>query len=332
MLFEKGYGYADYARKIPVDPRRTLFRPGSVSKLFTWTAVMQLVEQGRIDLDRDVNAYLDFKIPRFHGAPVTMRDLMTHRGGFSETARDLLTYGKAPPPLGAVLKRYVPPRIFAPADGPGYSNYGASLAGYIVQRVSGQSFDDYVDQHIFAPLGMTRSTFAQPLPAALAPDMSKGYGVWDKPSPGFEIISLPPAGSLSSTGDDMARFMIAQLADGAFGGARILRPRTAQMTHTAAWKAFPALDGNLLGFYQQNVNGHRVIAHGGDTNDFHSDLSLFLDDGVGLFVSVNGRGKDGLGEFIRNSLFDGFADRYFRPPARRRHRASTSPRRASTRR
>ena len=311
VLFEKGYGVADYARRIPVDANSTLFRPGSISKLFTWTAVMQLVEQGKIDLDADVNRYLDFKIPAFHGVPVTMRDLMTHRAGFSETAKDLISFTKAPPPLGDVLKRYVPPRIFAPAGGPGYSNYGASLAGYIVQRVSGEPFDDYVARHIFAPLDMRHSTFEQPLPQAMRPHMSNGYETWDKPGGGFEIIDMPPAGALSATGDDMSHFMIAHLQLGRYGEGQILKAQTAEMMHTSATKAFPDLHGNLLGFYQQNINGHRVIAHGGDTNYFHSDLSLFIDDNVGLFVSVNGKGKQGLGEFLRESLFDGFADRYF---------------------
>ncbi len=320
VLFEKGYGFADYARRTPVDPKRTLFRPGSTSKLFTWTAVMQLVEAGKLDLDADVNRYLDFSIPLYRGVPVTLRELMTHRAGFSETARDLLTYGKAPPPLGEVLKRYVPPRILTPDEGPGYSNYGASLAGYIVQRVSGLPFETYVQQRIFAPLDMASSTFQQPLPPELAEHMSRGYETWDEPGPGFEIVDMPPAGSLSSTGEDMAHFMIAHLQEGRYGESRILSPHTAQIMYTTLWKAFPDLDGNALGFYQQNINGHRVIAHGGDTNFFHSDLSLFLDDNVGLFISVNGRGKDALGEFIRDSLFHGFADRYFpaadapRPP------------------
>lgn len=316
VLLEKGYGYADYANHVPVDPRKTLFRPGSTSKLFTWTAVMQLVEQGKINLDADVNTYLDFNIPAYHGLPVTMRDLMTHRAGFSETANDLLTYGKPPPPLGEVLKRYVPPRIFGPSGGPGYSNYGASLAGYIVQRVSGEPFDQYVDEHIFAPLDMHHATFAQPLPANLAPDMSKGYETWDKPGPGFEVIDMPPAGALSATGDDMAHFMIAHLQDGRYGSGQILKPQTAELMHTSVTRAFPDLLGNELGFYQQNINGHRVIAHAGDTNFFHTDLSLFLDDNVGVFVSVNAKGKEGLGEFLRNRLFEGFADRYFpAPPA-----------------
>lgn len=315
VLFEKGYGYADYKAGKPVDAKTTLFRPGSVSKLFTWTAVMQQVEQGKINLDADVNTYLDFHIPAYQGVPVTMRQLMTHRAGFSETARDLLTYGKAAPPLDQVLKRYVPPRIFLPAGGPGYSNYGASLAGYIVQRVSGEDFNAYVQRHIFAPLNMAHSTFDQPLPASLAPEMSKGYATWTQPGPGFEIISLPPAGSLSATGDDMAHFMIAQLQLGKYGDAQILKPATAQLMHTSVTKAFPDLNGNLLGFYQQNINGHRVIAHGGDTNYFHSDLTLWIDDNVGVFISVNARGKDGMGEFLRDRLFAGFADRYFPAPS-----------------
>lgn len=311
VLLEKGYGFANFKKATPVDPRTTLFRPGSISKLFTWTAVMQQIEAGKINLDADVNTYLDFKIPPYQGKPVTMRELMTHRAGFSETARDLLTYGKAPPSLEAVMKRYVPPRIFAPNEGPGYSNYGASLAGYIVQRVSGEPFDEYIERHIFAPLGMTSSTFEQPLPAAMAPNMATGYATTDQPGPGFEIIDMPPAGALSSTGDDMAHFMIAQLQLGHYGSGQILQPQTATQMHTTAWKAFPDLNGNLLGFYQSNINGHRVIAHGGDTNFFHSDLELFIDDNVGLFISVNARGRGGMGEFLRYDLFKEFADRYF---------------------
>lgn len=311
VLFEKGYGFSDYKKGTPVDARTTLFRPGSISKLFTWTAVMQQVELGKIDLDADVNTYLDFHIPAYKGVPVTMRQLMTHRAGFSETARDLLTYGKAPPPLDQVLKRYAPPRIFLPDGGPGYSNYGASLAGYIVQRVSGEPFDAYVQRHIFAPLNMTHATFDQPLPASMQPNMSMGYETWEKPGPGFEVISMPPAGSLSATGDDMSHFMIAHLQLGKYGSAQILKPETAQMMHTTVTKAFPDLNGNLLGFYQQNINGHRVIAHGGDTNFFHSDLTLWIDDNVGVFISVNAKGKEGTGEFLRDRLFSAFADRYF---------------------
>ncbi|MGI8495981.1 MAG: serine hydrolase domain-containing protein [Gemmatimonadaceae bacterium] len=219
ILTTRGYGYSDVAKRTPADPKLTLFRPGSVSKLFTWTAVMQQVELGKVDLDADVNRYLDFKIPPRDGKPVTMRQLMQHVAGFEEQAKDIMSSDpKKTPAFDVLLKRWTPHRIFEPGTTPAYSNYGASLAGYVVQRVSGEPFDRYVEKHIFAPLGMTHSTFRQPLPAELAPFMSKGYGVASKPPKGFEIVGPAPAGALSSSGEDMARFMIAHLQNGAYQG------------------------------------------------------------------------------------------------------------------
>jgi CubicO group peptidase (beta-lactamase class C family) len=281
------------------------------------------VEQGKLDLDADVNTYLDFKIPPRHGKPITMRQIMTHRAGFEETIKDLLAFEGPVPGIEEVLKRHIPPRIYEPGAKPAYSNYATMLAGYIVQRLSGEPFDDYIERHIFAPLGMKSSTFRQPLPEALKPRMATGYIDVDKPGQGFEIISMPPAGSLSSTGDDMARFMIAHLQNGSYNGATLLRPDTARLMHTTVTRAFPALNGNLLGFYEQNVNGRRVIAHGGDTDYFHSDLALFIDDNVGLFISVNAPGRDGLGARLRERVFFEFADRYF--PAAPRTGARVDP-------
>jgi CubicO group peptidase (beta-lactamase class C family) len=198
VLLQKGYGYADVAVQKPVDPALTLFRPGSVSKLFTWTAVMQLVEQGRIDLDADVNSYLDFEIPADGGEVVTMRHIMTHTPGFEEQVKGLMGVGDGPVPLGDHLKRWTPERIFAPGSTPAYSNYATALAGYVVERVSGMSFDDYLDQHVFEPLEMTHSTFRQPLPARLQEHMSKGYRLASAPPEPFEVVGPAPAGSLSA--------------------------------------------------------------------------------------------------------------------------------------
>jgi len=204
ILFAKGYGYADIDKKTPVTPDGTLFRIASISKLFTWTAVMQLVEQGKLDLDRDVNDYLDFKIPPTYAKPITLRNIMTHTAGFAETFKD-----KAPPspselkPLGDYLKTHVPKRIFPPGVTPAYSNYGASLAGYIVQRVSGQPFDDYIEQHIMLPLGMQHTTFRQPLPETLKPMMSSGYTVASAPAEPFQLAQDAPAGSASITAMDI---------------------------------------------------------------------------------------------------------------------------------
>ena len=312
VLLQKGYGYADLAKRTPVDPDKTLFRPGSVSKLFTWTAVMQLVEQGKLDLDADVNQYLDFKMPHRDGKPVTLRQVMTHTTGLEEQIRGLIT---ARPdeitPLGEALKHWVPERIHPAGATPAYSNYATALAGYVVERVSGETFDDYIDGHIFKPLGMTRSSFRQPLPAPLLEGMSKGYA---KASEGeakpYEFISLAPAGSLAATGPDMARFMIAHLQGGAYGDARILSAETAKKMHSTGQASVGPLNRMMLGFYETTVNGHRAISHGGDTQWFHSDLQLFLDDGIGLFVSMNSSGRDGATGHIRYALSRGFADRY----------------------
>ncbi|KQW42835.1 MULTISPECIES: serine hydrolase [unclassified Roseateles] len=314
-LLQKGYGYADWDKHLPVDPQKTLFRPGSVSKLFTWTAVMQLVEQGKLDLDADLNKYLDFTIPGRNGKALTLRHVLTHTTGFEETARDLLTYTPATPDLGKVLKGYIPPYVYDPGTTPGYSNYATALAGYIVQRASGKSFDDYMDQQVFGPLGMKQSTFRQPLPPALEPQMSQGYMTWDEKPKGFEIISMPPAGSMSAPGSDMGRFMLAMLQQGQLGGAQILKPETVKQMFGQLTRPLPALSGIGLGFYEQNINGRRVLAHGGDTVLFHSDLLLFVDDGIGLYVSVNGAGHERQGAWLRDKLFEAFADRYL-PDAR----------------
>ena len=315
VLLVKGYGFSDVAKRTPVDPERTLFRPGSTSKLFTWTAVMQLVEQGKLNLDHDVNEYLPFKLPARDDGPITLRNIMTHTAGFEEQIKELIVEDPARlVPLKTYVERATPTRIFKAGSTPAYSNYATAVAGFIVEHVSGQSFDDYIDAHIFKPLGMQHATFRQPLPAALAPDMSQGYLLASQPSKPFEIVVAAPAGSLSASGADMARFMIAHLQDGEYGGERILGADTAKQMHSTALTMIPPLNRMLLGFYEQNYNGHRVIAHGGDTQYFHSDLFLFLDDHVGLYISTNSLGREGAAGAIREALFEQFTNRYFPAP------------------
>jgi len=308
VVTQRGFGYADVATRRPVDPETTLFRQASVSKLITWTAVMQLVEQGKIDLDRDVNAYLDFRIAPFDGKPVTMRNLMTHTGGFEEVQRGLNSYDPAKiPSLGAALKRQVPHRIFAPGTTPAYSNFGTSLAGYIVERVSGLSYDDYVERHIFAPAGMTRSSFRQPLPAALRPLMASGYMLGSGEPGKFELSSFTPSGAMTASGADMGRFMIAHLAD---GGA-LLKPATAAQMHNTILRLIPPLNGMALGFYEQNINGRKALSHAGDSLNFHSQLWIFPEERVGIYMSMNAAGMQNVSGPIRSHLFEAFADRYF---------------------
>ncbi|MGZ4866796.1 MAG: serine hydrolase domain-containing protein, partial [Candidatus Angelobacter sp.] len=310
IFFAKGYGYSDVEKRTPVTVDATLFRPGSVSKLFTWTAVMQLVEQGKLDLDRDINEYLDFKVPAKFDKPITLRNIMTHTPGFEEQIKDLISEEATPiATLKQHLVTHIPERIFPPGSTPAYSNYGASLAGYIVERVSGRPFNDYVNDNIFKPLGMAHSSFAQPLPAELKGLMSTGYKLGSgKPKP-FEIIEEAPAGGLAATAADMARFMIAHLQNGKIENAQILRPETAAQMHSRQFGLSPALNGMCLGFYEEARNGRRIIGHGGDTVYFHSDLHLMLENGIGFFVSYNSAGKGEISP--RSALWYHFLDRYF---------------------
>jgi CubicO group peptidase (beta-lactamase class C family) len=311
VLLEKGYGVSDVATDTLVNPQETLFRLGSVSKLFTWTAVMQLVENGKLDLDADINRYLDFKIPPFHDKPITLRNLKTHTSGFEEAVGGIAAQDPAHiPSLGTALKRWTPTRVFDPGTTPAYSNYGAALAGYIVERVSGEPFSGYVTRHIFAPLGMAHSTFEQPLRPEFLARMSKGYSDGEAAPGPYELVVWQPAGSVSATGDDMSRFMIAHLQHGNFGETQLLKPVNADLMHTTALTLLPPLDRMDLGFYEENINGHRVIGHEGDTVFFHTGLSLYLDDGVGIFVALNGVGKDDAVYGVRTQLSQAFSDRY----------------------
>ena len=310
VLFAKGYGFADMKTRKPVSVDDTLFRPGSISKTFTWTAVMQLVEQGKIDLDRDVNEYIDFKIPAPFGKPVTMRNLMTHTPGWEESIKELFVANPSDMyPIGEYLKKRLPKQIYPPGTTPAYSNYGATLAGYIVSRVSGMPFEDYIEKNIFQPLGMTHATFRQPLPDNLKPLMSEGYDKASEPSKSFEVGEAGPAGALSVSAADMAKYMIAHLQNGEYNGARILKTDTAQLMHSRAFGLVPDMNGMAYGFYEETRNGHRIIGHGGDTQWFHSDMHLMPDQNLGFFISYNSAGK-GEGS-PRTILWQNFLNRYF---------------------
>ena len=316
FLFAKGYGYSDVEKKIPVSPEITLFRPGSISKTFTWTALMQQVELDKVNLDHDVNEYIDYKIPATFPKPITVRDVMTHTPGFDETVEELFVAdAKQFKPLADYLKLHLPARIYPPGTIPAYSNYGATLAGYIVQRVSGEAFEQYADEHIFKPLGMQHSTFRQPLPGSLLSLMSKGYNVASEPDKPFEYVEAAPAGSCSVSAMDMTRFMIAHLQNGRYEGTQILKPETAQLMHSRQYALRPDINGMALGFYEESRNGQRIIGHGGDTQYFHSDMHLMLDAGVGFFISYNSAGKGEIG--AREAVWHKFLDRYFpyEPPA-----------------
>ena len=315
MFFAKGYGSADVRRRRGVSADSTMFRIGSISKLFTWTAVMQLVEQGKLDLDADINQYLDFKIPATYPQPITLTHVMTHTPGLEEDPRDLFTDDSAHiTPMGTWLPAHMPKRVRPPGTHAAYSNWATAVAGYIVERVSGMPYDDYIDRHILEPLGMTLTSSRQPLPGRFAGNMSNGYE-WkagDYNARKWEMVTGAwPAGSFSGTATDMAKFMLAHLNGGEYNGKRILSDSMTAKMHSRVHGHDPRVNGFAYGFYEKSSHGLRIIGHGGDTQWFHSDMALIPDEEVGLFVSYN---TNTGGELSFAPFLSQFLDHYYPEP------------------
>lgn len=297
VFLTKGYGYADLEGNIPVDPDQTIFKIGSVTKLFTWTAVMQLAQEGKLDLDADVNTYLDFHIPDTYPQPITLRHLMTHTAGFEDLHVDMVRLQPADlAPEGEWLAAHIPARVYPPGEVPAYSNYGAALAGYIVARVSGETYSQYVQGHILDPLGMQNTSVQLTLPPELSMHESTGYTYEDG---AFQVfpnlygqVDLFPAGIIRSTAADMAKFMLAHLQDGRHHDAQILESATAQGMHSTPYAPDSRLLGTTFGFFDFSDNGQHVIGHSGEAEPMESLLLLLPEQHVGVFVVYNSLGGD----------------------------------------
>jgi CubicO group peptidase (beta-lactamase class C family) len=309
VLVARGYGDADRERGAPVDADRTLFRLGSLDKVFVATAVMQLVEGGQLDLHADVNTYLtDFQVPATYPQPITLAHLLTHTAGFEDRAELARTADDLLPP-GEYLARHLPARVRPPGELAVYSNPGWTLAGYIVAQVAGIPFERYVEEHILRPLAMGRSTFRQPVPPELAAQLAVGYtGTDGAYRPGaFEYIQGAPAGVMSATAGDMAHFLVAQLQLGRYGEGRILGETGALALQRRQFAQAPAVAGLTYGFEERHLNGRRLLWKDGDTTLFASALALLPEERTGLFVAYNGPG----GQVARRDLLRDFLDHYY---------------------
>jgi CubicO group peptidase (beta-lactamase class C family) len=304
----RGFGLADVARRLPVEPERTLFRVASVSKLFTATAAMQLVERGELGLDDDVNAHLrGFAIPEAFGEPVRIRHLLTHTGGFDDRLIGMAAETEAlREPLRAHLARRMPRRIAPPGRVFSYSNYGMALLGAIVEEVSGRSFESDVDERIFRPLGMTRSSFA-PGPELRA-DLATGYEIaaGEPVALAYDYLNVAPAGGLAATGPDVGRFAAAILAGGAGASGRILERATVADMLRPHFTHDPSLPGVGLAFMERRHGSLQTFEHSGDLGGFASLLFLVPEAKAGFFLSYN---VDDL--VLRERFVEAFLARYF---------------------
>ncbi|MEM7220107.1 MAG: serine hydrolase [Pseudomonadota bacterium] len=313
VLFKAGYGFADLEARVPADPDRSLFRIASITKTFVWTATMQLVEQGRLDLDDPVQQHIDFPIPDTFDEPIRVWHLLTHTPGFED-----LNVGTSVrriedvPSTRDFLMSQMPQRVRPTGEQASYSNYGTALAGYVIERISGQSWSDYVDAQILEPLGMASTNTQLGMPAALRQRHAKGYRYAGErfEATKFDYFGDTAAGHMSTTAADMTRFMLAHLNEGAYDGRRILRAETARQMHSPLFAPHPAIPPMLHGFYRADRGGIEMFGHGGDTNQFHSQLLLVPGERLGLFVSFN----SDPGATARSRLTNAFVDHFFGTP------------------
>ncbi len=307
IFFEKGYGYANTVLETPVIANETLFRIGSISKTFTAVAVLQLIEEGLLELDTDINSYLTaFKIPETYEEPITLRHLLTHTAGFEEKTFPSIVGSMFYNDMESILISGMPDRVHHPGMITSYSNYGFLLAGYIVQEISGKEFEIYVQEEILDPLGMNSTTFDQPIPSWLNSRMATGYD--ENGNTGyFEYITVPPAGAGSATASDIGRFMITLLNKGSLGEIRILENATVEQMLSDQFITHENLPSMGLGVYEFHQSEEQIIGHGGDTRFFHSRMILLPEQNIGIFASYNSVE----GSIARTLLFDEIVEEYF---------------------
>lgn len=288
IVLSKGYGAASLEEGLPILADSTVMRIGSVSKSFVATAVMQLVEQGKLDLHADVNQYLTaFQLEDTFRQPVTLSHLLTHTAGFEDPPDETTIDPAQVPPLGAYLAEAMPPRTDPPGETFLYSNHGYALAAYVVQEVSGLPFDEYVTRHILEPLGMMHSGYLlqPPVPENLA----IGYFYRDGtqvPQP-VDYDGTYPGGSLVSTATDMAKFMVAHLNEGCYEGTCILQASTIAEMHRRQADTPYDRQAAAYGFVEATQHGQRLVGHSGAIRGFGNSLNLLPDHDLGYFISFS---------------------------------------------
>jgi CubicO group peptidase (beta-lactamase class C family) len=310
VFFEKGYGYSNLSNHTPVDSITTGFQIASVSKLFTATAAMQMVEQGKLSLNKDVNEYLTaFKIKNRFSKPVTLQNLLTHTSGLDiREPLYIRTTGKALfdslDPLENVLSKELPPVVREPGTFCQYNVYGMALAGYLVEKASGIPLDQYITENILQPLDMKNTSYG--LTSSILPNMSKPYQYRNGKylEQAYTLIGDHPSGSICTTGSDMSKFMIMHLNNGQYKGKRVLTESAAQNMHAHHFPDDSRLTGYGLGFYETIRNGYRTIEHGGSLPSFSSKMTLLPEKNIGMFIAINTDSKDS--SKVCNELVDKF--------------------------
>jgi CubicO group peptidase (beta-lactamase class C family) len=298
LILARGYGFADVEDRRPVTPS-TVFRIGSVSKTMTAIGVMQLVEQGRVDLDAPLSAYVrSFALKQPGGTrPATVRDVLTHTSGVGELRRlaDLLQggtiglgvkHGEAIPSLAD----YYAAGLVAEVE-PGvkwaYANHAIAALGQLIEDVTGQPFAGYMAEQVFSPLGMGTSDFLRS--ERVAAQLATGYVLKRgkvKAVPDMDIV-VAAAGSVFSSTEDMAAYAAALMNGGANASGQVLKSDSLEEMYRPHWTADPRLPGQGLVFLLDEIAGRRIVGHDGGWPGFTSSMLVAPDDGLAVLAFTN---------------------------------------------
>lgn len=334
VLYARGYGLADLERGVRVSPDSTVFRVGSLSKTVTAAAALQLVEAGRIDLDTDVNTYLQqVEVPERFGQPVTLFQLLTHTAGFNEALFGQHAWSRADwRPLGDFLAHSLPPRSLPPGDVISYNDFGSSLAGLVVEDASGLPFAEYVKRNIFGPLEMNLTSFAvADLPEPIQDNLAVAYRYEDgRFFPyDYDYIQTAPAAGLVTTASDMGRLLLELLAAWSERPTRIMSDSMLRQMTSRQFAHIPRLPGRGFGFAQSFENDRNGYYKNGQATGFTARIFVLPDEGVAFFSAINRSIFDRGGAFNRAAGFhrrltSAILDRYF-PSPENHHAEATAP-------
>ncbi len=290
-LISKGYGYADLEQRIPMTPQTNL-RAGSVSKPVVATAVMQLVDQGLVELDAPISRYIpDLELTDRFGQASTVAQLLTHQSGYTDA--DLLSHAPTLEewqPLGEYLHDNLGPRDIQPGV-MAYSSRNTALLGYMIEKITGLPYDQAIARSLFDPLGMSKTTFTQPLPDEIRANLATGYFYQGGT---YEIVPLDyvrssPGIAMVTTAEDMGRLMQSLLNGGQFNGMQVLKAETTETLLTRQAAAHTYSRGKSYAFSENRLGGRQVLNHDGNGIGFGSRMILVPEHDLGIFISTNHR-------------------------------------------
>jgi len=308
LFFSKGYGYADVEGQVPFDPERTIVRGGSLVKTVTALAVMQLAEQGKLDLDADVNQYLTrLQVPNTYDAPVTARQLLHYTAGFDgrfigirvESADEIV-------PLDDYLADHLTDRVRPPGEFRAYNDVEITLAGLLVEDVSGMSYDQYVDAYIFKPLGMDSTWLF--LPQVEEQRAALGYRADGQPYPlNYYHLNNAAGAGFNTTISDLSHYMIMHLENGKYGDVQVIGKEFVDELHTTRFRHDPHLPGIAYAFDETFWGDMRILAKSGGAPGFQNRMILLPDENIGVYFVYNRDSSVRLAP----KLEEGFMTRFF---------------------